>query len=106
MAAIGCGLVFGGPAFPQPATATAPLDLTVSARGLAAGRPATAVPSPRRGLAEAIALAAPPGLLQAGFDAAKQAIVDCQRGDYPGGGLGLLSLPFGTAHARTDHCFR
>ena len=46
------------------------------------------------------------GLLESGIETAKEALLECQKGDYPGGGMGLLSMPLGRPSSRTDHCFR
>jgi hypothetical protein len=60
----------------------------------------------RRPLAKSIAAAANRGLVESGVDAAKAALIERQRDAYPGGGMGLLSMPFARPSARTDHCFR
>jgi hypothetical protein len=60
----------------------------------------------RRSLATAIHQAAVVGVLEAGVAAAKEALVECQKGEYPGGGMGSLSFPFGRVGAITDHCRR
>ena len=56
--------------------------------------------------AKSIASSANRGLTQRGVETAKEALIECQRGDYPGGGVGLLSMPIGRPASRTDHCFR
>ena len=55
--------------------------------------------------AKSISSAADRGLIQTGVEASKEAILECQKGDYPGGGTGLLSMPLGRPSSRTDHCF-
>jgi hypothetical protein len=57
-------------------------------------------------LAAAMTGTARQSITQAGTEAATQALLDCQKGDYPGGGMGSLSLPSHRASARADHCFR
>ena len=57
-------------------------------------------------LAASMAAAANVDALQAGVERTKEALVECRRGDYPGGGQGVLSLPFARPSARTDHCWR
>jgi hypothetical protein len=57
-------------------------------------------------LGTSIALTARAGIVEQGVATAKEAIQSCQKGDYPGGGLGLLSLPSGRESARTAHCQR
>ena len=61
---------------------------------------------PTNKLAASIAAAGNDGLLRHGTNIAKQALLDCQSGDYPGGGMGTLSLPDGRAESRTAHCRR
>jgi hypothetical protein len=56
--------------------------------------------------AKPIASAAHRSLIQSGVETAKEALIECQRGDYPGGGMGLRSMPIGRPESRTDHCFR
>ena len=58
----------------------------------------------RQSLADSIARATRRSLIDLGTEAAKEAVLDCLKGDYPAGGMGLLSLPFGRASAHTDHC--
>jgi len=57
-------------------------------------------------LALSIASAANQSFVQSSIEVAKEAILGCQKGDYPGGGMGLLSMPLGRPSSRTDHCFR
>ena len=57
-------------------------------------------------LARGIASAYRQGLIDLGVKASKEALVECQKGDYPGGGMGLLSLPLARPNAVTDHCRR
>lgn len=57
-------------------------------------------------LAVSMAGAARQNLFESGTETARQALLDCLRGDYPGGGMGALSLPFHRPSARTDHCAR
>ena len=64
----------------------------------------TAALSPRQSLANSIARSARRSVIERGTQTAKEAVLDCLKGDYPGGGMGLLSLPFGRSSARTDHC--
>jgi len=93
------------PGKPAPA-APATLDLRVPRQSPApqveSGRIAAAPAS----LARSIALTAKVSLIEQGIEASPQALIDCQKGDYPGGGMGLLSLPFQNASAQTDHCRR
>ena len=69
---------------------------------------ASIIPLETRGekLTKSIAMAAKRSLAQSGVEVAKEAILECQKGDYPGGGMGLLSMPLGRPSSRTDHCFR
>ena len=91
------------PGKPAPAAPAAPatLDLRVPRQSLAphveSGRIAAAPAS----LARSIALTAHVSLIDQGIEASRQALIDCQKGDYPGGGMGLLSLPFQNASAQT-----
>lgn len=55
-------------------------------------------------LARSIARAASESIVELGTATAKQAVLDCLKGEYPGGGMGSLSLPFGRAAVQTDHC--
>ena len=55
-------------------------------------------------LASSIAAAGTVDILQRGTAIARQAVLDCLNGDYPGGGMGLLSMPTARPTARTDHC--
>lgn len=55
-------------------------------------------------LGSAIARAGKIDLMQQGIEASRQAILECIKGDYPGGGLGLASMPLARPTARTDHC--
>jgi hypothetical protein len=57
-------------------------------------------------LARGIASASVPGLIELGVKASKDALLECQKGDYPGGGMGLLSMPLARPNAVTDHCRR
>ncbi len=57
-------------------------------------------------LARGIASAYHPGLIELGVKASKDALLECQKGDYPGGGIGLLSMPLARPNAVTDHCRR
>ncbi len=59
---------------------------------------------PQSKLASSIAAAGTVDILQRGTAIAKQAVLDCLNGDYPGGGMGLLSMPTARPTARTDHC--
>ena len=61
---------------------------------------------PTNKLAASITAAGNDGLLRHGTNIAKRALLDCQSGDYPGGGIGTLSLPDGRAESRTAHCRR
>jgi hypothetical protein len=62
--------------------------------------------SQTRNLGASIAATAKAGVVEQGVATAKEAIQSCQKGDYPGGGMGLLSLPSGRESARTGHCQR
>jgi hypothetical protein len=53
-----------------------------------------------------IAASAKASLVEQGIGTAIEAIQDCLKGDYPGGGMGSLSFPLGQPSARTDHCYR
>lgn len=57
-------------------------------------------------LARSLAAAGRVSLLEQGVSSARQALIECQKGDYPGGGMGLLSLPSQRPEAQTDHCRR
>jgi hypothetical protein len=59
-----------------------------------------------RNLGASIAGTAKAGVVEQGVTTAKEAIEGCLKGDYPGGGMGLLSLPSGRESARTSHCQR
>jgi hypothetical protein len=52
----------------------------------------------------ALANAAKISIIEQGVNTSKQALLDCQKGEYPGGGMGVLSLPHGRPSAITDHC--
>lgn len=54
--------------------------------------------------AAAIASAGNAGFVEEGTAGSRQAILECNKGDYPGGGMGLLSLPQGRPSATGDHC--
>ena len=54
----------------------------------------------------AISRSAKQSISEQGVATAKQALLDCQKGDYPGGGLGILSMPYQRPNAITDHCHR
>jgi hypothetical protein len=54
----------------------------------------------------AVAASARQSIAEQGVAAARQALLDCQKGDYPGGGMGVLSMPFQRPSAITDHCRR
>ena len=62
--------------------------------------------NPESRLAKSFAAAGTQSFLQSGIESSIEALRECQRGDYPGGGSGLLSMPFGRPQSRTDHCFR
>jgi hypothetical protein len=62
--------------------------------------------SPESRLAKSLAAAGTQSFVQSGIESSKEALRECRRGDYPGGGSGLLSMPFGRPQSRTDHCFR
>lgn len=53
----------------------------------------------------ALSLAGKTSLVDQGVSAWKQALIDCQKGEYPGGGTGVLSLPQGRPTVITDHCW-
>ena len=57
-------------------------------------------------LVQAISQSAMVSIAEHGIAAARQALLDCQKGDYPGGGMGIMSLPFQRPSAATDHCRR
>ena len=60
----------------------------------------------RKSLSQSMTSAARVSLLEQGVETSRQALIDCQKGDYPGGGMGLLSMSFANASAQTDHCRR
>lgn len=102
---------------PAKAQEAAPLEPSVAPIKIILVRPTSsthAVPlsatlsSERRNerLARSMASGAHRGLLGSGIETAKEALLECQKGDYPGGGMGLLSMPLGRPSSRTDHCFR
>jgi len=53
-----------------------------------------------------VAAAARAGLLTLGVAASRQAWLDYQAGDYPGGGMVSLTFLSGKSRARADHCLR
>jgi hypothetical protein len=55
-------------------------------------------------LASAIAAAGTVDIVQRGTAIARQAVLDCLKGEYPGGGMGSLSMPLLRPTALTDHC--
>ena len=89
----------------RPGTATNRMSLADIRSAAPATDASLNARSPRR-LTAAMAAAANVGVLQSGVARTKEALVECQRGDYPGGGQGVLSLPFARPAARTDHCWR
>ena len=68
-------------------------------------RPSTSAMNSHK-LGASIASAASIGILQRGTDIATEALLECQKGSYRGGGMGALSMPFGRPESRTDHCWR
>jgi hypothetical protein len=85
---------------PNSAVTAGPIALPATALGVK-----SAEHSPSR-LSAGIAAAAKVSLSELGISAASEAILECLKGDYPGGGMGPLSLPFARVSARTDHCRR
>lgn len=61
-------------------------------------------PMPESKFGYSVSAAAKASLVELGVATARQALQDCLDGDYPGGGMGALSLPFGRPTARTAHC--
>ena len=57
-------------------------------------------------LARSIEAAGHTGFIEQGVKASKEALLECQKGDYPGGGMGLMSMPLARPNAVTDHCRR
>ena len=57
-------------------------------------------------LARAVAQSAQAGWLERGVATAKEALAECIKGDYPGGGMGLFSMPYLRPSATADHCRR
>ena len=45
-------------------------------------------------------------LIDQGTAISEQALIDCQKGDYPGGGMGLLSIATMKPSAHAEHCRR
>ena len=89
--------------------AAAPIESAPASRSaLAYARVAPDAMPERRAdrFAAAIAASAHHGLIDDGVAVARQALLECQHGDYPGGGAGVLSMPFGRPESRTGHCFR
>ncbi len=68
--------------------------------------PAAAGRAPADRLSASIAAAARPGWIERGVEGSREALLECNKGDYPGGGMGLMSLPFARPSALTDHCRR
>ena len=64
----------------------------------------TSLHSAESKLAKSISSAATLSLVELGTSTARQALQDCLKGEYPGGGMGVLSLPQGRPSATTDHC--
>lgn len=97
---------------PAPVAHRRPLNLSLSPGTVGTGPGSGAAKSvlqgePRgNGLAKSMAASARESLMDLGVNAARQALIECQKGDYPGGGMGLLSLPFQRPEAQTDHCRR
>ena len=102
------------PALASDGLAPAPTYRAQEIAGLSYRLPVSTAPAsefkitPARdtGLVRSIKASAAVGLVELGTAAAKEAIIDCQKGDYPGGGMGLLSLPFGAGGVIADHCRR
>ena len=69
-----------------------------------AAAPAGRAPADR--LSASIAAAARPGWIERGVEGSREALLECNKGDYPGGGMGLMSMPFAKPSALTDHCRR
>jgi hypothetical protein len=97
-------LVCANACFAEPARSGLLLDL--QPRFFASARPAHGVTKEEASssLGKEISEAAKVGLLDQGVEASREALLDCQKGDYPGGGLGLLSLPFGQVTEQSHHC--
>lgn len=100
-----------GSAFTRGAPADAADEYAWKAREAVTPKPvipATAAPAlnANQRLARSISLAARESLFSAGIKSSESAVIECVDGDYPGGGMGLLSQPYLAASARTDHCRR
>ena len=93
-------------ALPTTVASKAPLDLRLPPSALLPIGPVDRDAPWRKSLSRSMASAAKVSLLEQGVEASRQALIDCQKGDYPGGGAGLLSMPFANASAQTDHCRR
>jgi hypothetical protein len=73
--------------------------------GAAAPARPTTTPAQDR-LSRGIEAAGTIGFIEHGVQASKEALIECQKGDYPGGGMGLMSMPLARPNAVTDHCRR
>lgn len=95
---------------PPAQPALTPIEIGAPSRpSNASARSVGVITSSERGgyrLARSMASAASRGVVQSGIEIAKESILECQKGDYPGGGMGLLSMPMGRPASRIDHCFR
>ena len=85
-------------------TGFSPLTRQISHSALSLVHEQALSQNPQSKLASSIAAASTPDIVQRGTAISKQAVLDCLKGDYPGGGMGSLSMPFGRPNALTDHC--
>ena len=93
-------------AIPTAVAPRAPLDLRLPPSAALPIRPVDLDAPWRKSLSKSMTSAAKVSVLEQGIEASRQALIDCQKGDYSGGGMGLLSMPFQAASAQSDHCRR
>ena len=93
---------------PMPTTVApkAPLNLRLPSSAWLPTGPVDRDALQRNSLSKSMTSAAKVSLLEQGIEASRQALIDCQKGDYSSGGMGLLSMPFQAAAAQGDHCRR
>jgi hypothetical protein len=98
-------LLLSASAAAEPASGVEPpLDLRYRHRTMAG---ATLAPTDRgTGLARSIDAASKPSLWDLGMAASRQALRDCQAGQYPGANLGAISSAQLRPNAQADHCHR
>jgi len=83
-----------------------PLNLALRPAVASVDKPVLLSKPRENALAKAISASAHASLIDLGVSTARQALIDCQKGDYPGGGMGLQSLPTQQPEAQSDHCRR